>query len=381
MASRYWVGGTGNRNDSAHWSVVSGGIGGASVPTSADDAFIDSNSGTGTWDCDVLEFYCKSLTISATSMVAGGATIPGRSKTICIYGNLSVTQSAFFASSLDLTPQASDAQFQFRGTTLQTVSSSSLSTILYAIDIFPGAIVQFNGFTTRIAYGVAASGTASVIINGWLQAGLIAYFLDTIILTMNSGSRLYYSNFMSVAATCTVSIASDSIIICAPNEYSGLTSYFTGSGKTYGILEYEPAYSTTYLITDYADLIVDANNIFTELNVGLGDKVNSRLYLAGSVTVSTRLSFYKWSGGTYTEPYRLYVAPYGGVSTRTINVLSTTTFGEPLQPVAFRLTPSYITIAGAGGRLFPAFTSNGCVDGGNNSGWDFGSSGFPILLR
>lgn len=380
MASRYWVGGTGNRNDSAHWSVVSGGLGGASVPTSADDAFIDSNSGTGTWNCDASDFYCKSLTVSATSMVAGGATTPGNSKIIRIYGNLSVTQSAFFASSLDLTPQASDAQFAFSGTTLQTVSSNSLSTILYAIDIFPGAIVQFNGFTTRLAFGVSASGTASVTINGWLQVGQVAYFVDTTTLTMNSGSKLYYSNFMSVAATCTVSIASDSTIICAPNEYAGLDAYFTGSGKTYGILEYQPAYSTTYLITDYANLIVDANNIFSELNFGLGDKVNSRLYLSGSVTVSTRLSFYRWSADPYTAAYRLYVAPYGGVSTRTINVLSTVVFGKSLQPVAFRLTPSYITISGAGGRLCPAFTSNGCVDGGNNSGWDFGSSGFPILL-
>lgn len=42
--SRYWVGGTGNFNDSSHWSVTSGGVGGASVPTFADDVFFDLNS-------------------------------------------------------------------------------------------------------------------------------------------------------------------------------------------------------------------------------------------------------------------------------------------------------------------------------------------------
>lgn len=51
MANRYWVpvlgSGTGNWSDTAHWSTTSGGSGGADVPTSSDDVFIDSNSGFG----------------------------------------------------------------------------------------------------------------------------------------------------------------------------------------------------------------------------------------------------------------------------------------------------------------------------------------------
>lgn len=50
MANRYWVGGTGtwNSSNTANWSAVSGGVGGASVPTAADDVFFDSNTGSGT---------------------------------------------------------------------------------------------------------------------------------------------------------------------------------------------------------------------------------------------------------------------------------------------------------------------------------------------
>lgn len=36
MANRYWVGGSGDWSDTAHWSTTSGGSGGSSVPTSAD---------------------------------------------------------------------------------------------------------------------------------------------------------------------------------------------------------------------------------------------------------------------------------------------------------------------------------------------------------
>lgn len=48
MANRYWVGGTGtwNATNTTNWSDTSGGTGGFSVPTAADDVFLDANSGT-----------------------------------------------------------------------------------------------------------------------------------------------------------------------------------------------------------------------------------------------------------------------------------------------------------------------------------------------
>ncbi len=45
MATRYWVGGAGNWSSTTKWSATSGGASGASVPTSADDAIFDANSG------------------------------------------------------------------------------------------------------------------------------------------------------------------------------------------------------------------------------------------------------------------------------------------------------------------------------------------------
>jgi gliding motility-associated-like protein len=40
----YWVGGSGNFNDPAHWSLQSGGAGGAKIPGLADDVHFDKNS-------------------------------------------------------------------------------------------------------------------------------------------------------------------------------------------------------------------------------------------------------------------------------------------------------------------------------------------------
>lgn len=46
MADRFWVGGTGNWSDLAHWSLVSGGTGGESIPEISTDAHFDALSFT-----------------------------------------------------------------------------------------------------------------------------------------------------------------------------------------------------------------------------------------------------------------------------------------------------------------------------------------------
>lgn len=50
MAARYWVGGTANWDGTAgtKWAATSGGAGGESVPTAADDVYLDANSGAVT---------------------------------------------------------------------------------------------------------------------------------------------------------------------------------------------------------------------------------------------------------------------------------------------------------------------------------------------
>ncbi|WP_127125167.1 T9SS type A sorting domain-containing protein [Pseudoflavitalea rhizosphaerae] len=45
-SARYWVGGSGDWNDASHWSLTSGGAGGACVPTVNDDVFFDAQSFT-----------------------------------------------------------------------------------------------------------------------------------------------------------------------------------------------------------------------------------------------------------------------------------------------------------------------------------------------
>lgn len=69
MADRFWVGGTGNINDTGHWSTTSGGSSGASVPTSSDNAIFDANSfSAGSQSVTInASFVCRDFDASATT--------------------------------------------------------------------------------------------------------------------------------------------------------------------------------------------------------------------------------------------------------------------------------------------------------------------------
>lgn len=77
MADRYWVGGTAAWDGTAgtKWATSSGGLGGASVPTSADDVFF-TNLSTGTCTISTGNTGAKSINCTGfTGTIAGTAAI------------------------------------------------------------------------------------------------------------------------------------------------------------------------------------------------------------------------------------------------------------------------------------------------------------------
>lgn len=91
MANRYWVGvGNWDNNASSKWSTTSGGVGGAAEPTSSDDVFFDTGSGTGT--------VAITATSAAKSLNTTGyvGTISGSSR-LDLSGNLVVGSNTVFS--------------------------------------------------------------------------------------------------------------------------------------------------------------------------------------------------------------------------------------------------------------------------------------------
>jgi hypothetical protein len=88
-ADRYWVGGTGNWDGSTttHWSTASGGGGGASVPTSADNVYFNSASNATAYSVTVTATAnCRNLSVA--NPASGALTFAG-SSALSIYGTTS----------------------------------------------------------------------------------------------------------------------------------------------------------------------------------------------------------------------------------------------------------------------------------------------------
>lgn len=86
MADRFWTG-TGNWSNTANWSSSSGGAGGASVPTTTDNAIFDAASGSGTCTVDATA-NCQDLTLTGFT-----GTLTGSSFQINAYGNVTFSPS------------------------------------------------------------------------------------------------------------------------------------------------------------------------------------------------------------------------------------------------------------------------------------------------
>jgi hypothetical protein len=94
MADRYWVGGSGNWNDTARWAATSGGAGGQTVPTAADNAYFDDESDTGS---------AFTVTVNASStclnlIIGDGVTVDALDQTMTLAGSsaLAISGSLFF---------------------------------------------------------------------------------------------------------------------------------------------------------------------------------------------------------------------------------------------------------------------------------------------
>src|SRR3989344_2554343 len=80
MANRFWVLGTGNTSDTAHWSATTGGAGGETVPVAGDTVNFDSNSGTAATVTVDVALSAASITINKSDLTLlhnAGTTLTG----------------------------------------------------------------------------------------------------------------------------------------------------------------------------------------------------------------------------------------------------------------------------------------------------------------
>lgn len=289
MADRYWVGGTGtwNTTSTTNWSATSGGAGGASVPTAADNVIFDSATTYTVTMTGALT--CLDFTVSAGTVTFAQGTSP----TLAISGNLSLVAATVWNMSSTVT---------FNATTSKTIGVNN---------VFINS-VNFNGaagtwtLTSAIQFGNVT------ITNGTFSTSASNYSVSWYNITIAANSNI---KALSLNGSTTVYAQSFNNNSTGNFTFNAGTSTINVGGTGGGDVTY---YSTQSL---------------TFYNFSSTDNFNNSITFSG-VDSSVVFTFNNltFTSGTYTNRDRTLIIP-ANVSTTNMVINGTLTMrGSAMAP-------------------------------------------------
>lgn len=272
MANRYWVGGTASWDGTVgtKWSATSGGAGGASVPTSADDVFFD-NLSTGTVTIAAGNTGAKSITCTGfTGTIAGSATI-AVSGSVTLVAGMTFTYSGQFT--LDAIGTLTSA-----GKTLGSIfiSSGGTTTLGDALTC-TGTISVFSGTFNTANFNVTASDLNS--------SGSIARTI-----TLGSSTVTLSSTSSPIDFTTSTNLTFNANT--SQINLSGVSFTLAGGGNTFNNV------SATSINLGGVDTTISGANTFANFTVALKTASNGshQILFSSNQTITGTLTIN--SGGT-----------------------------------------------------------------------------------
>jgi hypothetical protein len=330
MANRYWILGTGtwDATNTVNWSDASGGMGGFSVPTAADNVFFDANSNVGT--------TAFTVTMANTPRVCNDFTASGLDGTMTLAGtSIGLTVSG------SLTFQATNFSRTYTGTT--TFNATSTGKTVTTNGVALGSATTFDGvggaWTLGSALDIGANNLS--LTNGTFDTSSSGNYAVTAnaILSNNSNARTINLNNSTVTLVGGINVVvfntTTGLTFNAGTStinISSTTAAFTGNGLTY----YNVAFTSASLSSPSITGANTFNNLSLAGRITVGIGV---LSLSANQTINGTLTV---SAGT-ASAYRMQISSNTIGTTRTLTcatIASTT-------DVDFR----DITIAGAHGTL------------------------------
>lgn len=319
MASRYWVGGTGNWSDATnHWSDSSGGTPGAGfLPTSADDVYFDDNSAAATFTVTLNAVgNCHNIDFSGLSVRACIFTIGNQ--TLNIYGSVYVVNNVTGSS-------LSSGKFVF----LSTVTEEILTP---GYQKFSAGRWEFRGSGGKWTFIGDSASNYSALYHYSGEIDLNGYGVE-------------FQTYSSQSNPVTLTLNGSTFTIMNFNIGNSASFTFNYGVGTVKIRASNATISATGSITFY-NLIIESNN----------QPGHNGISLSTDITVTNLLII----NGSNNR-YRIFVCSNRGDTQRTI-----TSAANNFQYVDFQ------DIVGAGSASWD-FTSilSGIGDGGNNSNMTF----------
>jgi len=327
MADRYWVGGTASWDGTAgtKWATTSGGAGGASVPTTADDVFFSALS-TGT------------CTIATGNTGAKSINCTGFAGTIAGTGAITVAGSVTLVAGMTYTHTGT---MTITGTGTLTTAGKSFTNVVVdgsGITLTLGDALNISGRTLTVTQGTFNTANFSVtgVSVSSSNSNVRTISLGSSTLTLSSGSTgidfTTSTNLTFNAGTSQLNLSSSSATL-------------SGGGQTF--------YNVSFTNTSAGARQITGANTFNNLTLTANGSGLTQLFIAADQTVS----------GTFTCAGSSAVAR-GFVQSNIIGTTRTLTCAAvSANDCDFR----DITIAGAAAPISP--TRGG--DCGGNSGITF----------
>lgn len=436
MALRYWVGGSGTWDGASttNWSATSGGAGGASVPTTADDVFLngDSGGGTVTLGADVV---ARIMTMTGFTGTLAFSTFK-----ISLAGNATTvfTGATTFSTSgnklIELTYTGSTGSRVIATGAMTEANAISFSVPAGSDSINPGTSFMKDFLLGASRANAGAFGVSTVTLYGNLTLnptnGSVSNSSSSITFAATSGIQTLTSNGVTInkpinmnGVGTTVRLADD--LIMGNSQRLTLTNgTFDASNKNLSIPVFTSTTGTvtlsmgsgTWTVTgsgstawncNHAGLTVSPTTANIVMNsasaktfVG-GGKTWPTLTQAGAggLTISGSSTFANIAATsvpstiTFTSGTTQTVSAFTASGTAgNLLTLNTTAAGSraTLRNNTADVSVSYTSIkdlAATGSANWVAYTTNGNVNAGNNIGWEFVNPGpllaseYPVTLR
>lgn len=359
MANRYWVGGSGtwNTTSTTNWSASSGGAGGASVPTASDAVFFDSASGSGTCTTSAGA-TCSTLTINTSTL------------SVVLGANMTTVVTTLTAGTLDLNGFAIQAQI-FSATaanartlafgTTGKVQITRTATVSWAFDTENASVpITYTGNPLIEMIGNFLAGVTIGIRGSTVAANALSVNVTTGSGTINIGGGFTWNNI----------------------DFTGFSGTWSASSiNLYGDLKLSASMTTAFAASPISLLKASGTQTITSngVTINTGVTVNSSgttVECADALTLGSTRTLTMTAGKLRLKNGVTSTVGTFATSGAAQKFLESTLAGSQatLSQASGTVSVSNLTIKdinATGGATWNAFVSNGNVDAGNNTGWDF----------
>lgn len=423
MATYFWVGGSGtwNTTSATNWAITSGGTGGAGVPTAADAVVLDVASGAVTVtlgeNVSVLTFNASAFT-GTLAFSTFKIVVTGNNTTI-VRGSTTMTCTGTRLVECNYSGSTGTRTFTLGATSITAALSIHVSAGSDIISLGSSQNVydlNFTGFSgswssnSRTVYGsltlsptmtITAFGTitfAATSPGQTLDFGGIAY--DASITFNGVGGSWAFQRDVVIGSARTLTLTSGTLD--SNNNNISIGSFATGTGvKTLNMG------SSTWTVTggswsannDSANLTVNFSTAIINMTRATskaftgGGKTWPTLNQGGAGNLIIQTSSNTFANITNTvQPatitlqsgFTQTVTNFGisGTAGNLITLVASTSGSvATLVDSSGTNSVSYVSIkdiVATGGATWEAYTTNGNVDGGNNTGWLFSSA--PVVV-